>query len=435
MVKELEEIDFKTAPWTEIDDALMSYDTKCASRDYLLGNALLDIEERVLWKDAGASSLANYFQRRLGWDPHTTNERRRTALALKNLPLLSAEAREGKLRYSHLREITRSANAQNEQKWIDWARDKTAHEVWLHTKVRGPDAGPDDKPKPELMRMLLRLECTGEEWSFLINITDEVIRDAGEAGREMSRAHALKLALESKVGTIDVHATYCPSCLEGGVLTRGEFVPLSASTIEKYLCEGRVIGPNGQILTRSIPADQVRAALHRAKGRCEVPGCRHRWFINVHHLKLFSEGGTHALSNLVVLCSLHHGLIHSGVLWIVGDRETALRFTHADGTPLGEVPNQTRVEALQTAFHTLVDRGMPEGMVRDALEEVRGMHLRTVEQILEAVAPVLARLAKERRKAANSHPEVVAERGFESHVGLFTAAAMREYGTEAAMVS
>ena len=127
--KDIEAIDFKLAPWTEIDAALIGYDAKVASRDYVLGNGLIDIDERRIWKEAGFASFVNYVEVRLGWDPHTTNERKRTAKALKALPLLSAEMREGRIRYSHVREITRSANAENEQEWIDWSRGNTRASV------------------------------------------------------------------------------------------------------------------------------------------------------------------------------------------------------------------------------------------------------------------------------------------------------------------
>jgi len=438
--KDIEAIDFKLAPWTEIDAALIGYDAKVASRDYVLGNGLIDIDERRIWKEAGFASFVNYVEVRLGWDPHTTNERKRTAKALKALPLLSAEMREGRIRYSHVREITRSANAENEQEWIDWSRGKTAYQVWMHTKVRGPNKSPRDRPDPTLFTMPLKLECDAEEWAFFCNLIDEVRRTHGDAGKEMDAAQCLKLAYEGK-SNVEVHATFCPSCLEGGVMTRGELVPLTATTIEKYLCEGRVIAPDGTVVTRHIPSDVLRAALHRARGTCEVPYCRHRWFVNVHHLKLFSEGGTHALSNLVVLCAMHHGLIHSGVMWILGDRETGMTFTHADGTRIGDVPNQTLAEAFQTAFHALRDSGIPEGLVREALEEVRGGHHRTAERILEAVAPVIARLVK-KRNAEKHEGEVAAEAGFQSHVGLFSGVSVPVYGfvpshvgREVAMVS
>lgn len=49
-----------------------------------------------------------------------------------------------------------------------------------------------------------------------------------------------------------------------------------------------------------------KLALRRANRRCERPGCGSWKGVQVDHDTPVSRGGTHALANLVVLCSQHH---------------------------------------------------------------------------------------------------------------------------------
>lgn len=62
---------------------------------------------------------------------------------------------------------------------------------------------------------------------------------------------------------------------------------------------------------------KVRAlVLARDHHRCIVPGCEHRSFTQLHHLRPRALGGRHAPSNLVSLCSKHHQLLHEGLVAI-----------------------------------------------------------------------------------------------------------------------
>lgn len=57
-----------------------------------------------------------------------------------------------------------------------------------------------------------------------------------------------------------------------------------------------------------VPA-QVRAAvLLRDRGRCRYCGVQSS---HLHHVAYRSEGGPHVVSNLIVLCSVCHSMVHS----------------------------------------------------------------------------------------------------------------------------
>jgi len=60
----------------------------------------------------------------------------------------------------------------------------------------------------------------------------------------------------------------------------------------------------------AVPHSTLRALFVRARGRCEVPGCGGHGFLQVHHRKPWSEGGTNALEDLELRCAACHSLGH-----------------------------------------------------------------------------------------------------------------------------
>ena len=59
---------------------------------------------------------------------------------------------------------------------------------------------------------------------------------------------------------------------------------------------------DGPERSRRVPAGIRRQAMIRARFVCEL--CKNRFGAELHHVIPFSEGGTHAVDNLVVVCHL-----------------------------------------------------------------------------------------------------------------------------------
>ena len=73
--------------------------------------------------------------------------------------------------------------------------------------------------------------------------------------------------------------------------------------------------PGGSILnvgrrTRTVPPSLRRALEARDRG-CRFPGCGLR-FCDAHHLTHWADGGDTSLSNTLLLCRVHHRLVHEG---------------------------------------------------------------------------------------------------------------------------
>jgi len=90
--------------------------------------------------------------------------------------------------------------------------------------------------------------------------------------------------------------------------SRGE-QQLSKAALEAALCDAQVLEP-GKRNSSTIPPAKRKQALARAKHRCQMPGCNHRHFLEVHHRVPRERGGGNDPDNLVVLCSGCHRLLH-----------------------------------------------------------------------------------------------------------------------------
>ena len=123
---------------------------------------------------------------------------------------------------------------------------------------------------------------------------------------------------------------------------------------------------------QSIPPAPRRAVLQRDRHRCQVPGCTHTTYVDVHHIRRRADGGLDVIDNLLTLCSVHHRATHHGQLLIERGPDDAWVFRHADGRLYGEPPSPQRVEVHTKVFSALRHLGFRESEVKAVLTELRG---------------------------------------------------------------
>jgi hypothetical protein len=123
--------------------------------------------------------------------------------------------------------------------------------------------------------------------------------------------------------------------------------------------------------TQTIPPALRRKVMRRDHGRCVVPGCRHATFVDLHHLEVRADGGTHDEENLVVLCSAHHRAVHRGQLEVTGSVGRRLVFRRGDGAPYGTLDSPHAADGCERAFRALRSMGFGEREARRAVERAR----------------------------------------------------------------
>jgi hypothetical protein len=143
---------------------------------------------------------------------------------------------------------------------------------------------------------------------------------------------------------------------------------------------------------QDVPPAVRRQVMRRDRGRCVVPGCSCAVFVDLHHIRLRSEGGDHDPDTLIVLCAAHHRAVHRGQLIIEGRVSIGLVFRHADGVRYGAIVDPGVAEAHTQAFRALRALGFREGEARRALAQVRAdAHVTNAntERVLRAALRVL----------------------------------------------
>jgi hypothetical protein len=342
---------------------------------------LAEIERRGLHGRSGHVSagawLADNF--RMGWSQAAVDVR--AARALGRMPVAREALAEGELSAFALRglvaarETSPNAFRESEEALVAAARSLPAKALsnrlatW-HQRVDASRAEEDARRRFERRRLHLTTTLHG-----MVRVDGELDAETGQTVITALRAvtpappssdgrtppqrradslgeicrHFLDTAERAEVGgerphvvvTVDADAL----AEKSGPGELDDAGPVSAETVRRWACDASI----SRVITRgrSEPLDvgrrtpvvsaSIRRALVVRDGGCAFPGCdRPAGWCDAHHVTHWADGGDTALNNLVLLCRRHHRILHWPGGFEVQIAEGVPRFTHADGTPLGE---------------------------------------------------------------------------------------------------
>jgi HNH endonuclease len=364
--------------WREADRQLRRIAARRAALDLDEARWLLVARRERVHEAFGFASLLEYVERVLGHRPHAARERLRVAEALVALPAMREALGSGELGYSAVRELTRIAEPATEAAWRDAARGKTVREI--ETLVSGHAPGdlppsPEHPPDPDLEPRVLRLALGPDVYAMFLEARRVLEADTGESLDDSAVMAALcERACRggepaAKRPPYQIALTVCERCGAATQDAAGQVIAVPPSVVARAACDaehvGRLDAADADVpapVTADIPDRIRRQVRRRDHGRCVVPGCRHRAYLEIHHLVPRAAGGDHDLGNLVLLCDAHHRAHHDGRLRIDGRAPDQLRFTHADGRPYGS-------DALADARRALRDLGFPAPVADAAVAE------------------------------------------------------------------
>jgi hypothetical protein len=251
----------------------------------------------------------------------STRERVRIGRALRELPRIEQAFEAGALSYGRVREVTRVATPRDEEHWLRRAEELSMRELERAVVVSGgrPGAEPERDlaevrwASPELVEVRLRLRA--EDWALLERAM-EGARRAADGGSTSQRPGDWSMSDSEALGAVarDARARQtergdasdprravvlyeCRLCARTELETGRGAVELDDSAASTLACGAPVrdLRTEGLVVARSgpLPAGIRRAVLLRDRGRCRVPGCSRRRYVDVHHIEAQSRGGEH----------------------------------------------------------------------------------------------------------------------------------------------
>jgi 5-methylcytosine-specific restriction endonuclease McrA len=346
----------------------------------------------------GFRSCAEWLSWRVGLAPGAAREKVRVARALGTLPQIARALASGEVSYSKVRELTRVATPETEERLLAVARAGTAAHVerivrgWRRVD-RQAEARENALQHPsrtlhvwqeEDGTVLLRARLTPEVGALVMRALEAARETLYERARHVDpvwpndpaqvsptivqqRADALALLAETALHhgidpgapgeryqvVVHVESPVLADAEQSGqsVLEDGMRVP--AGTSQRLACDAsRVVmrhDEDGRIVevgarTRTIPPALRRALHHRDRG-CRFPGCGLR-FAEGHHVRHWAQGEPTTLSNLTLLCRRHHRAVHEDGYQVDRQPDGALQFRRPEHPLAADRPLQVPHNAI-----------------------------------------------------------------------------------------
>ncbi len=349
-----------------------------------------EFDARGGWNN-GFRSCAAWLSWRVGFAPGAAREHVRVARALGTLPQLSQALARGELSYAKVRELTRVATPDTEERLLAVGRAGTAEHVerivrgWrrMDRKAENREAAREHAGRAlhvyqdEDGTVRIRGRLAPEVGALMLKALDAAREtlyqrrrgqtpDADPPTMEQQQADALALLAETAlhhgidpgapgeryqvVVHVDAAVLADPDQAGQSVLDGGMRVP--AGTSQRLACDAsRVVmrhDAEGRLLevgarTRTIPPALRRALHHRDRGCC-FPGCGLP-FGQGHHLRHWAQGGPTTLSNLALLCRRHHRAVHEEGYQVERRTDGELQFRSPHGRVIPDVPPRSEVQA------------------------------------------------------------------------------------------
>ena len=128
--------------------------------------------------------------------------------------------------------------------------------------------------------------------------------------------------------------------MDGSTDKASQFKPQAPVLLSELMAHLK-FNPNSRFPTKA----QRKALLRRDRYCCRTPGCTNHLFLEIHHIKRYSQGGKTLPEFLVTLCSRCHKNTEEGKLFIRrarGEESGQLIFTDQHGNNLEQLKRQER---------------------------------------------------------------------------------------------
>jgi hypothetical protein len=291
----------------------------------------------------------------------------------------------GELSYAKVRALVRIATPATEARLVETALHATASQLddMVRTFKASERAALDDAIGRRARRslryrydqdgsMVISVRLPPEDGALVLDVLEDIVRTDEAASRasaetpgddpevanhierqpgERARADGLVGMARRAATTIDDEVIvtrdrpHLQVLVGADVCRLADGPALAVETACRMGCEGTMavlVGDDeGNPLhlgdtTPVVNRRQKRALLARDR-HCRFPGCTARHYLHAHHVVHWARGGRTCISNLLLLCSRHHHLVHEGGFTVKGANGKVV-FTRPDERAIQEAP-------------------------------------------------------------------------------------------------
>lgn len=320
--------------------------------DLQLMEAVAEAERRGIYAEDGFGSTAEWLATYLGIGYRSALKFAEVALALEQLPRMAEAYGAGRISYDHLRALVEVASPDNEADLLEAVEGLTVADTFrLIRKILEISAEDSllsrrerwlemrwDHDRRQLIVFAQLPEDQGARVEKAIDalagkIPDDPSHEAARTPMGVKRADALcemagsALAAEGSRSQVVVHVDVDTLCSGVGVAGIEDGPAISPETARRLSCDALVQavldGKDGKPIgagRRNRTVDpKLLTGLRRRDQTCRFPGCRRRKGLQAHHMVHWACGGATDYDNLILLCELHHFLVHEGGYTLRGD--------------------------------------------------------------------------------------------------------------------
>lgn len=312
--------------------------------EFVLASLLWELRRTRAYADRGHANVEQYAEVELDLGVRQVRDLIAIGRRLGELPALARAFADGQLGWTKAREVVRVATPETDSAWTSRAVVATNRDLERQVSAARPGEPPPAEDTwragPARVRLSLELDAAQAETlgAALVRLRHEggFGPDAGDGLLlvEMARAALLQMDTAAEASGAPAAERYritvrhCPTCERAHVGDRDA----TPEVLAEAACDAERLEKSGVPLSHVVPPATRRRVLERHGHRCAVPHCRNRLWVDLHHIRPRSLGGTHTESNLCPLCPTHHRLTHEGRL-IVLVVDGALQFA----LPTGEI--------------------------------------------------------------------------------------------------
>jgi hypothetical protein len=259
-------------------------------------NIIQEIDDKRAYLEKGFTSTFDYCVKFLGLSDNTSLDFISIARKSKIVPELKLAIEKEEITISNARRITSVINKSNSSHWIGLAQSLSKDKLQKEIVKVNPQAATIEKAK----------YVTEDRIKLELGVSEEFMKDLKRVQEILSQKNKAHSNYEATLGKVLKEFVRRHDPIKKAQRAIEKTIP-ATTKVPAQLGPGRVRQPfNNQIKHQLHLRDNFQCTFIYSTGE----RCSQRKWLQIHHIKHVSQGGTNHIENLRTLCFGHHKMEH-----------------------------------------------------------------------------------------------------------------------------